>query len=63
MLRPFHVPHFCSDAQSLLSEPVEIATMHGKGPRPYAYSPPGYDLMTHQSNEDYAAQTALSFRF
>lgn len=27
----------------LLKEPVEVATMHAKGPRVVAYSPPAYD--------------------
>ncbi|KAF9466644.1 hypothetical protein BDZ94DRAFT_1157821 [Collybia nuda] len=43
VLRPFNVVHLVSDSRSLLSEPVEIATMHSKGPRPQAYAPPAYD--------------------
>lgn len=46
VLRPFQVAHFCPDMQGSLSEPVEIATMHAKGPRPHAYSPPAYEPMT-----------------
>ncbi|KAG6812365.1 hypothetical protein H0H92_003176 [Tricholoma furcatifolium] len=42
-LRPFTVPHSSSESRSLLTEPVEIATMHAHGPRPKAYSPPAYD--------------------
>ncbi|KAG6857382.1 hypothetical protein H0H87_004744 [Tephrocybe sp. NHM501043] len=42
VLRPFDIPHSSSDNRSLLSEPVEIATMHAHGPRPQAYSPPAY---------------------
>jgi hypothetical protein len=63
VLRPFQVPHFCPDVQSLLSEPVEIATMHGKGPRPHAYSPPAYDPVTQPSNDDYTVLAALHSRF
>lgn len=54
VLRPFDVPYFTSDSWSLLSEPVEIATMHAKGPRPHAYSPPAYAPTTRPPNEYYA---------
>ncbi|KAG6862470.1 hypothetical protein C0995_000016 [Termitomyces sp. Mi166 len=42
VLRPFDVPYSTSEDRSLLSEPVEITTMHAHGPRPQAYSPPAY---------------------
>ncbi|RDB25527.1 hypothetical protein Hypma_006735 [Hypsizygus marmoreus] len=55
VLRPFDVPHFASENRSLLlSEPVEIATMHAKGPRPQAYSPPPYASNSRPTNEYYA---------
>ncbi|KAG6900823.1 hypothetical protein C0993_000142 [Termitomyces sp. T159_Od127] len=46
VLRPFNVPHSSSEDRSLISEPVEIATMHARGPRPQAYSPPAYTTPT-----------------
>ncbi|KAG6916056.1 hypothetical protein DXG01_008629 [Tephrocybe rancida] len=42
VLRPFDIPHGTSEDRSLVSEPVEIATMHAHGPRPQAYAPPEY---------------------
>ncbi|KAG6821318.1 hypothetical protein H0H93_000179 [Arthromyces matolae] len=42
VLCPFDVLHSSSEGRSLLSEPVEIATMHAHGPRPHTYSPPNY---------------------
>jgi hypothetical protein len=43
VLGPFVAVGFSSDSEALLSEPVEIATMHAKGPRTNTYSPPDYD--------------------
>jgi len=43
VLSPFRAVGFMSDSAALLSEPVEIATMHSKGPRMTAYAPPAYD--------------------
>ncbi|TFK27772.1 hypothetical protein FA15DRAFT_685673 [Coprinopsis marcescibilis] len=43
VLCPFQAPNYSSDASALVSEPVEIATMYAKGPRPNAYAPPAYD--------------------
>ncbi|KAF8071809.1 hypothetical protein FPV67DRAFT_1560575 [Lyophyllum atratum] len=57
VLHPFNVPHCTSDNRSLLSEPVEIATMHAKGPRPHVYSPPAY-ASTRQSHDYYALPTS-----
>ena len=51
VLRPFDALGFTSDATTVLSEPVQIATMKGKGPRPIAYAPPAYSPVT-QRNED-----------
>ncbi|TFK40191.1 hypothetical protein BDQ12DRAFT_628002 [Crucibulum laeve] len=55
VLCPFNADHFVSDSSALLSEPVEIATMYGKGPRPHAYSPPAYDPVPRQADDFYAA--------
>ena len=35
----------------MLSEPVEIATMHPKGPRTNAYSPPAYDPLSRRNDD------------
>ncbi|KAF5342240.1 hypothetical protein D9611_001661 [Ephemerocybe angulata] len=43
VLCPFKAANYSSDGAALLSEPVEIATMYAKGPRPNAYAPPAYD--------------------
>ncbi|KAF9524862.1 hypothetical protein CPB83DRAFT_773149 [Crepidotus variabilis] len=43
VLSPFTATGFMSDSAALLSEPVEIATMHPRGPRTNAYAPPAYD--------------------
>ncbi|KAF5372740.1 hypothetical protein D9615_010121 [Tricholomella constricta] len=57
-LRPSTVVgHFSIYTRSLLSEPVEIATMHAKGPRPQAYSPPAYAPST-RSNDYYVPPTS-----
>ncbi|KAJ3513144.1 hypothetical protein NLJ89_g3107 [Agrocybe chaxingu] len=40
------------DSTALLSEPVEIATMHPKGPRTNAYSPPAYDSSRRHAGEE-----------
>ncbi|KAF8896106.1 hypothetical protein BD779DRAFT_1433414 [Infundibulicybe gibba] len=54
VLCPFDAANFTSDSASLLSEPVEIATMHAKAPRPVAYAPPAYDQASRTNNEYYA---------
>ena len=46
VLRPFDALGFTSDATTVLSEPVQIATMKAKGPRPIAYAPPAYSPLT-----------------
>lgn len=43
VLCPFTAVGFASDSTALLSEPVEIATLHARGPRTNAYAPPAYD--------------------
>lgn len=43
VLCPFTAVGFSSDSTALLSEPVEIVTMHARGPRTNAYAPPAYD--------------------
>lgn len=44
VLNPPVVEGFHSDsAATLICEPVEIATMHARGPRATPYSPPAYD--------------------
>jgi hypothetical protein len=43
VLCPFTAVGFASDSTALLSEPVEIATIHARGPRTNAYAPPAYD--------------------
>jgi len=59
VLRPFDISAGESDHRSLLSEPVEIVTMHSKGPRPQAYAPPSYPL-TARHDDYYAASYAFS---
>lgn len=64
-LCPFNVLGFTSDATTLLSEPVQIATMNAKGPRPNAYAPPAYERLTPRNKNDtqtlaYNAGTFLS---
>lgn len=51
VLCPFDALGFTSDATTVLSEPVQIATMRAKGPRPIAYAPPAYSPLTSR-NED-----------
>lgn len=46
VLCPFQANNYTSDAAALLSEPVEIATMYAKGPKPKAYAPPSYDAVS-----------------
>ncbi|KAF8968052.1 hypothetical protein BDZ97DRAFT_449634 [Flammula alnicola] len=48
---PFAAVGFTSDTAALLSEPVEIATMHAKGPRTNAYAPPAYDLPSRRNDQ------------
>jgi hypothetical protein len=50
VLRPFEALGFTTDATTVLSEPVQIATMKAKGPRPIAHTPPAYS--SHATNED-----------
>ncbi|GLB40290.1 hypothetical protein LshimejAT787_0801610 [Lyophyllum shimeji] len=57
VLHPFDVTNCTSESRPLLSEPVEIATMHAKGPRPHAYSPPAY-ASTARPNDYYAHPTS-----
>jgi len=52
VLCPFHVPGFTSDATTLLSEPVQIATLNAKGPRPNAYAPPAYTPLSPHNREN-----------
>jgi hypothetical protein len=52
VLCPFDVLGFTSDANTLLSEPVQIATMNSKGPRPNAYAPPAYTPLTPHNKDD-----------
>ncbi|KAF9563247.1 hypothetical protein CPC08DRAFT_761006 [Agrocybe pediades] len=48
VLSPFTAVGISADSATLLSEPVEIATMHPKGPRTNAYSPPAYDPLSRR---------------
>lgn len=43
VLSPFKAANYSSDSATMVSEPVEIATMYAKGPRPNTYAPPAYD--------------------
>jgi len=55
VLCAFDVAGYSSiDSGPLLAEPVEIATMHAKGPRPKVYSPPAYDPISRENREFYA---------
>ncbi|KDR78972.1 hypothetical protein GALMADRAFT_63777 [Galerina marginata CBS 339.88] len=51
VLCPFIAVGFSSDSAALLSEPVEVATMHAKGPRTNAYSPPAYDPLSRRNDD------------
>jgi hypothetical protein len=51
ILCPFTAVGYSSDSAALLSEPVEIATMHAKGPRTNAYSPPAYDPPSRRNDD------------
>ncbi|KAF8150704.1 hypothetical protein B0H34DRAFT_149037 [Crassisporium funariophilum] len=51
VLCPFNAVGFTSDSTVLISEPVQIATMHAKGPRTNAYSPPAYDPLSQRNDE------------
>ncbi|PFH53152.1 hypothetical protein AMATHDRAFT_55616 [Amanita thiersii Skay4041] len=55
VLCPFDISNLSSDPAPLLSEPVEITTMHAKGPRPVAYSPPAYEHSSRRCNDQYFA--------
>ena len=52
VLRPFEALEFTTDATTVLSEPVQIATMRAKGPRPIAYTPPAYSPPTPRNEDD-----------
>ncbi|RXW17835.1 hypothetical protein EST38_g8027 [Candolleomyces aberdarensis] len=51
VLCPFKAANYSSDNAALLSEPVEIATMYAKGPRPNAYAPPAYDSASRPGDD------------
>ncbi|KAH9481700.1 hypothetical protein JR316_0006227 [Psilocybe cubensis] len=51
VLSPFAAVGFSCESAALLSEPIEIATMHAKGPRTNAYSPPAYDPPTRRTED------------
>ncbi|KAF9000661.1 hypothetical protein BDQ17DRAFT_1391208 [Cyathus striatus] len=51
----FNVNSFVSESLTLLSEPVEIVTMHARGPRPRVYSPPAYETASREIDDFYAA--------
>ena len=52
-LRPFETLEFTTDATTtVLSEPVQIATMRAKGPRPIAFTPPAYTSLTPCNEDD-----------
>lgn len=52
VMRPFQTTAFTpTDTKPLLAEPVEIATMYGRGPRPRAFSPPSYETPPGRINE------------
>jgi len=55
VLCPFDLAHYSSDSAPLLSEPVEITTLHAKGQRPVAYSPPAYEQPSRRASELYIA--------
>jgi hypothetical protein len=40
---PFKAAGFVSETATLLLEPVDIATLHARGIRMRAYSPPAYE--------------------
>jgi hypothetical protein len=49
---PFEVAGFAQEELKdhvLVSHPVEIATIHAKGPTPRAFAPPGYASMKKKS--------------
>jgi len=60
VLCPFKVPLLNSDGQDLLSEEVNIATMHADGPRPHAYSDAPAHNPNAQRSDEYRA-TGSSF--
>ncbi|KAF4571281.1 hypothetical protein EYR36_008610 [Pleurotus pulmonarius] len=52
---PFDSPGFISSTtEPLHSEPVEIATMYARGPKPRSYAPPAYSRTTQRNEEFYA---------
>jgi len=52
VLRPFDALEFTTEATTMLSEPVQIATMRAKGTRPIAYTPPAYSPLTPHNEDD-----------
>lgn len=59
VMHPFETTAFASiDTKPLLAEPVEIATMYGRGPRPRAFSPPSYETAPRRSSEFHGPQHA-----
>ena len=52
VLRPFDALEFTTDATTMLSEPVQIATMKAKGTRPIAHTPPAYSPLTPHNEDD-----------
>ncbi|KAJ3517997.1 hypothetical protein NMY22_g13843 [Coprinellus aureogranulatus] len=51
VLCPFKAANYSSDSAIMVSEPVEIATMYAKGPRPNAYAPPAYDTPSAHADD------------
>lgn len=61
VLSPFNVAGFQPDSDAtLVCEPVEIATMHARGPRALPYSPPAYDpLIVGRRHDDVHFQASV----
>jgi hypothetical protein len=57
VLCPFKAANYTSDTSALLSEPVDIATMHAKGPKPKSYAPPAYESYKRRSEDLNNGQT------
>ncbi|KAK0193943.1 hypothetical protein F5146DRAFT_1033401 [Armillaria mellea] len=56
VLNPFDVAGFTHlEPESLIMDSVSITTMHAKGPRPQAYSPPAYDPISRRVNDTFSA--------
>ncbi|KAG7451337.1 uncharacterized protein BT62DRAFT_927015 [Guyanagaster necrorhizus] len=61
VLNPFDVAGFTHlKPEPLVMDSVSIMTMHAKGPRPLAYSPPAYGPISRQMNDTFSVMRQMT---